>query len=194
MRLQDRIHRLRELAAAPPEDGASPSILTCREADRLTGRRQNLTALLEKRRNSAILTSTAKLYARTFGCTLDWLIAGRGPEPTEEDVRAAVERAKTRADARARRKGRNGEQGRHIGRAATGEQGGSASRRSPSRVVKIGAHTKCECTHTNGKHYKRVTRRGVVAYDKCALCRCPHFRPHFATRRADQGRPARKAA
>ena len=38
--------------------------------------------------------------AQVFGADLDWLLLGIGPQPSEESVREAAERAKTEADQR----------------------------------------------------------------------------------------------
>lgn len=38
--------------------------------------------------------STLIAYARVFGCTVGWLVAGEGAPPTDDEIRAAVERAR----------------------------------------------------------------------------------------------------
>lgn len=42
-------------------------------------------------------SSAMDQIAVVLGCSLDWLIAGRGAPPSPEDVRAAVERARAAA-------------------------------------------------------------------------------------------------
>ena len=44
-------------------------------------------------------TSTVVALAQVAGCTADWLATGEGREPSEESVRAAVERARGGHDA-----------------------------------------------------------------------------------------------
>lgn len=45
--------------------------------------------------------STLAAVGRVLGCSVDWLISGTGPAPTEEQVRAAVEQARASASSRA---------------------------------------------------------------------------------------------
>lgn len=44
----------------------------------------------------AMTTTVASKIARTFACSLDWLIEGKGEEPTPDDIAAAVVKARKR--------------------------------------------------------------------------------------------------
>lgn len=44
-------------------------------------------------RNHALHSDTATKIASTFGCSLEWLINGKGEAPTEEAIREAVDAA-----------------------------------------------------------------------------------------------------
>lgn len=39
-------------------------------------------------------TDTVRALARVLGCTVGWLLEGEGAEPSAEEVKAAVERAR----------------------------------------------------------------------------------------------------
>lgn len=82
--LQQRLRRARTLAELP-----------ARELDRLAGIRQGHSGIIEARASENVETATAQALARVLGVSLDWLIAGKGKEPTQRAVRAAVEIARS---------------------------------------------------------------------------------------------------
>jgi len=49
--------------------------------------------LIERGERVGIAVQTAMALSRTLGASLDWLVDGKGDEPTEAEVRSAVERA-----------------------------------------------------------------------------------------------------
>ena len=76
--------------------------LSCREVARLAGVAQGSVSLIERADQNVesreLTTKTLSRIARVFGVTLDWLYLGRGKRPSNKGVRAAVTRAKSRAD------------------------------------------------------------------------------------------------
>jgi hypothetical protein len=70
------------------------------ELDRLA-RRPKGSAWLLIDRDTDPRSQTARVYAEVLGVTLDWLIAGKGPDPERAVVEAAVEAARARAAAKA---------------------------------------------------------------------------------------------
>lgn len=50
--------------------------------------------MIETGRRKNIERETARALARVLGCTVGWLLEGEGAEPSAEEVKAAVERAR----------------------------------------------------------------------------------------------------
>jgi hypothetical protein len=67
-----------------------------KELDRLAQKTPGHANTLESERIGDATTQTASAYASVLGISLDWLIAGKGPEPIKADVRAAVAKARER--------------------------------------------------------------------------------------------------
>ena len=67
--------------------------LSCRGLDATAGLHSNHVAALEHVDNCQAVT--ARKLADALGCTVGWLVAGEGEAPSAEDVRAAVERARS---------------------------------------------------------------------------------------------------
>lgn len=72
---------------------------SAREVDRLAGRAPGQISLIIAREQRALRDDVAIDYARALGCTVGWLVAGEGTPPAADDVRAAVERARAKANA-----------------------------------------------------------------------------------------------
>lgn len=68
--------------------------LSARSLSVLAGISPTHVSLIEAGRVSSPESHTSAALASVLGCSLDWLIAGKGKPPTEESVRAAVKRAK----------------------------------------------------------------------------------------------------
>lgn len=68
--------------------------IAARELDRLSGQAQGYAALIEsgerKRVGAVIMTA----YARTLGCTVEWLVSGLGQAPDKRRVVEAIARAR----------------------------------------------------------------------------------------------------
>ena len=75
----ERVRKLRGMAA-----------ISARELDRLAGISESHTSLLERSIGDRISARTAVAIAKVLGASLDWLLAGRGHEPTPETVKEAV--------------------------------------------------------------------------------------------------------
>lgn len=73
--------------------------LSARELDRLAGKREGHASIIEANPLADPQGSTLSAYARVLGCTLDWLIDGKGEAPSSADVHAAVERSRSEYDA-----------------------------------------------------------------------------------------------
>lgn len=89
MSLPDRLEHARALAGG----------LSLRELSKLAGLFGTHAALIESGRRTNIEGKTAVALARVLGVSTDWLLTGEGDEPTAEQVRAAVERARAAAKA-----------------------------------------------------------------------------------------------
>lgn len=68
--------------------------VSAREIDRLAGRSGAPLSLIISRQQRALRDDVICAYARVFGCTAGWLVAGEGPAPTADDVIAAIARAR----------------------------------------------------------------------------------------------------
>jgi len=77
-RVAERVEQLLKLAE-----------ITAAEADRLIPRPRNSTGLLLRNQPDPQCTH-AIAYADLFGVSLDWLIAGRGPDPDPPTIRASI--------------------------------------------------------------------------------------------------------
>jgi len=78
--LGNRINWLCETAGGSREDlSALCGVARAHLGNLVRGDRQDMT------------TGTALVVSEVFGCSLDWLIAGRGPRPSRERVQRAVE-------------------------------------------------------------------------------------------------------
>jgi len=64
--------------------------LSARELDRLAGKAEGHASLIEARKDSNVMAGTLQAYSEVLGCSLDWLIAGKGEPPTQEQVQVAV--------------------------------------------------------------------------------------------------------
>ena len=73
--------------------------LSAREMSRLAGLSESMWGLLEAGEKTGPSAKTMVSIATLLGVTTDWIIARRGPDPSEESVRAAVERARAGHDA-----------------------------------------------------------------------------------------------
>lgn len=67
--------------------------ISARRLSGLAGVAPTLAGKIEAGHRPDPASSTAVAFAGVLGCTTDWLLSGVGEEPTEADVRAAVERA-----------------------------------------------------------------------------------------------------
>jgi transcriptional regulator with XRE-family HTH domain len=65
-----------------------------RELDRLSGLGMGHVSMIESGRRPNIEGATAVKLARVLGVSVDWLLTGEGDEPTTDQVRASVERAR----------------------------------------------------------------------------------------------------
>lgn len=68
--------------------------ISFRGADDLAGRTPGHCQAIVRGTIRAAEAPTLVAYARAFGCTVGWLIAGEGDAPTDDEVRAAVARAR----------------------------------------------------------------------------------------------------
>ncbi len=66
-----------------------------REICRLAGLAESHSYLLEQRKHENVTAVTLIALARVYGVSLDWLALGRGEKPSPEDVKAAVDRARS---------------------------------------------------------------------------------------------------
>lgn len=64
--------------------------LSSRELDRLAGLGEGHTSLIETGRRKNISTETAASIARVLGVSLDWLVLGRGRNPTIKHLVASA--------------------------------------------------------------------------------------------------------
>ena len=69
-----------------------------RDLDRLAGLSEGHITMMLRRQSGRIENATAVALSETLGASLDWLLAGKGKPPSERDVRAAVERARSGTD------------------------------------------------------------------------------------------------
>lgn len=84
--------------------------LSARRLDDLAGLTPGYTSLIEAGKRANIGARTADAIARVVGVSLDWLIRGDGNEPTDQQVRRAVEAAQRAARERTSR-GHTGTEG-----------------------------------------------------------------------------------
>jgi transcriptional regulator with XRE-family HTH domain len=82
MSTADRLKQLRGLAG-----------LSARALDRLLDSSEGYTSLLESGERH-LGAEFANKYAQALGCSLDWLIGGRGRAPTRSEVLSAVKAGK----------------------------------------------------------------------------------------------------
>ena len=75
---------------------AHAGICSARELDKLADLTPCHTSLIESGRRPNPESETLRAIANTLGISLDWLVLGQGDPPREDDVRAAVERARAR--------------------------------------------------------------------------------------------------
>lgn len=68
-----------------------------RELDRLSTLGMGHVSMIESGRRPNIEGATAVKLARVLGVSVDWLLTGEGDDPTADQVRAAVERARSAA-------------------------------------------------------------------------------------------------
>jgi transcriptional regulator with XRE-family HTH domain len=106
--------------------------LGARELDRLAGRPEGQASLVETR-GTNVRVETATAYADALGVTLDWLVDGRGPEPTADQIRSAVAAARARGPLpRTKTSGKHPRPVRRTGPAAQEAQPRSTTRRRPA--------------------------------------------------------------
>lgn len=67
--------------------------ISAREVDRLLGRAEGHTSLLEAGRTSGIEAKTVSVMAELFGVSMDWLFSGIGAAPRPADVKKTIELA-----------------------------------------------------------------------------------------------------
>jgi len=70
--------------------------ISARETDRLLGRAEGHTSLIEAGRSKGIEARTVSAMAELFGVSMDWLFSGTGKAPEMGAVRASVVRAQRR--------------------------------------------------------------------------------------------------
>lgn len=49
--------------------------------------------LIEREERTGIAVQTALALSKTLGATVEWLVDGEGSEPTEDEVKRAIDRA-----------------------------------------------------------------------------------------------------
>lgn len=76
------MHRLRAKAG-----------ISARELARVAGLSETHVSQIETTLGAGVNAKTLAPLARALGTSIDWLVSGEGAEPSQEDVRAAVERA-----------------------------------------------------------------------------------------------------
>lgn len=81
--LAQRVSRLRGVAG-----------ISARDLDRLAELVQGHTSAIEAGGRDGIAAQTVSKIARVFGASMDWLFAGTGAAPSDDDVRDAVAKAK----------------------------------------------------------------------------------------------------
>lgn len=69
--------------------------LGTRELDRLAGLTEGHTSAIETGNRPNVEARTAAALARVLGVSLDWLVTGTGPTPSERRIKVAVEQART---------------------------------------------------------------------------------------------------
>ena len=67
--------------------------VSCRELDRLAGTTRGYCWALERGSKHDVGVHILAKYCAALGCTLDWLIHGKGPRPTDETILAALKKA-----------------------------------------------------------------------------------------------------
>lgn len=67
--------------------------LSSRQLSMLAGVAENFSAIIERGKAKAPSFGVISGFARVLGVSLDWLDRGQGPEPTREQIVAAVEAA-----------------------------------------------------------------------------------------------------
>ncbi len=65
--------------------------LSCRALGRMADVSSSLVGYIEAGERSG--KTKAEPFAKVLGCSLDWLIAGKGEAPTEQELETAVKRA-----------------------------------------------------------------------------------------------------
>lgn len=78
--------------------------LSQRDLDRLAGTSECYASRIEKGTRETG-TAVARAYAGVLGCSLDYLLSGRGDEPSEAEIRAAIEACKRRRNGKRKRSG-----------------------------------------------------------------------------------------
>lgn len=91
-----RVAHLRALVPSP-SDPDEP--MSCSQLDRLAGLHRGHVWQIEQGEGANPKAATVVALATALGCTVGWLLAGEGAPPTADDVRAAVERARAKANA-----------------------------------------------------------------------------------------------
>ncbi len=76
--------------------------LSARKLDKLAGITPGHTTAIEAGRKQDITTSTAAKLAHALGVSLDWLISGDGPRPTERSLLAKAAESGPTLEARAK--------------------------------------------------------------------------------------------
>lgn len=69
------------------------TVLSARALDRLAGLRAGHVAMIESGARDNIESKTAEGLSRVLGVSLDWLLLGKGDEPTIDAVARAVAKA-----------------------------------------------------------------------------------------------------
>lgn len=70
--------------------------LSSRALSELAGASVNMVSLIERGTTKEPRSKVLTALAEVLGLSLDWLVRGIGPEPTAEQIRAAVEAARGR--------------------------------------------------------------------------------------------------
>lgn len=74
--------------------------ISARELDRLAKTAGGHSSLIESGEvGERVSAKTVKQLAEVLGVSLDWLVGGKGREPTEAEARTAVDEARSRASA-----------------------------------------------------------------------------------------------
>ncbi len=83
MSVQERVAFVRSMAG-----------ISAREFDRLSGLAPGHTRLIETGKRSSQEVDTVRGIAQAVGCSLDWLCNGIGEAPTQDQIVAAIARAR----------------------------------------------------------------------------------------------------